>query len=122
MVKFEAISSETLDSLIAEIQEEILANHCPQNSTQELDPRGMVSHPPNDLKVNDEESNVQYTYKEPLITEQEYNLMVSSLNVQQRLIFDLIQNHASQLAAGNFPKQLIHFISGAGGGRQNFSY
>ena len=120
MLKFEAISSETLDSIIAEIQEEILANHCPQNSTQELDPRGMVSHPPNDLKVNDEDSNVQYTYKEPLITEQEYNSMVSSLNEQQRLIFDIIQNHASQLAAGNSPKQLIHFISGAGGVGKTF--
>ena len=121
MKKFEHIDEATLESMISEITEDILNSHVPLNvHDDKLDPRGLASHPPNDLKREEDIENFKFTYEEPPITEQEYNSMVSSLNEKQRDIFSMIQTHAENSNDGNKVNQLIHFISGAGGVGKSF--
>ena len=121
MKKFEHIDEATLESMINEITEDILNSHVPLNvHDDKLDPRGLASHPPNDLKREEDIENFKFTYEEPPITEQEYNSMVSSLNEKQRDIFSMIQTHAENSNDGKKVNQLIHFISGAGGVGKSF--
>ena len=121
MKKFEHIDEATLESMISEITEDILNSHVPLNvHDDKLDPRGLASHPPNDLKREEDIENFKFTYEEPPITEQEYNSMVSSLNEKQRDIFSMIQTHAENSNDGKKVNQLIHFISGAGGVGKSF--
>ena len=120
MVKYEQIEIETLEEILDEVQEEIRQNHVPDNSTQDLDPRGMMSHPPHNLKKPDSEDNSKVTYEEPPITDEEYQLMVASLNTQQQKVFKMVKQHVARVREGKKVDQLIHFLSGAGGVGKTF--
>lgn len=120
MVKFEKISVDTLNEIFGEVEKEIRDSHIPDNSTQELDQRGMVSHPPSDLKKAEKEENFKMIYEEPPISDEEYRKMVRSLNTRQLEVFTTVKRHVARVWEGKKSDQFISFLSGAGGVGKTF--
>ena len=118
--KFEQYDEDMLKELIHDVTAEVresLDNEEKQN--EKLDPRFAFNHPPEDLK-DPEQNNFNVTYKAAPISDEEYARITSSLNIKQKGLFEMIDTHSDLVAQGKPARQMIHFLSGAGGVGKSF--
>eukprot|EP00116_Pleurobrachia_bachei_P000302 sb/3460564/ len=124
MSRFETIDSDTMEDIVDEVKQSIkdrldVEDACKSHSDK-LDNRFALLHPRPGLKDPDDKVNFKITYVEPDISKEEYNTRVNSLNLKQQGVFNLVREHVNQVASGKSVRQLVHFISGAGGVGKTF--
>ena len=66
-------------------------------------------------EITDIDTNIRFSYKEPVIDNVEFTSMIELLNDEQRSVYKIVEQHFENLAAGKDTKQLLHFVSGPGG-------
>ncbi|XP_063692079.1 uncharacterized protein LOC134824229 [Bolinopsis microptera] len=120
--KFEQFDDETLQKMEAEIRQEIKDSLLDENKREVLDGRHLFNHPFEgiDISKEEEKSVFNVTYKEPIVSDEQYQQMVTSLNDKQRELFNIVDHHSSRVAQGHKVNQLLHFVSGAGGVGKSF--
>ncbi|XP_063689165.1 uncharacterized protein LOC134822183 [Bolinopsis microptera] len=120
--KFEQFDDDTLQKMEAEIRQEIKDSLLDENKREVLDGRHLFNHPFEgiDISKEEEKSVFNVTYKEPIVSDEQYQQMVTSLNDKQRELFNIVDHHSSRVAQGHKVNQLLHFVSGAGGVGKSF--
>ena len=96
-----------------EIASEIKPKVAPDNNF-------LHTHPVDGMVDPELSKKVTFEYAEPPMTDKEYTEIVGLLNEKQREAFNMIDDHSTREAQGLENKQLIHFISGAGGCGKSF--
>ena len=117
ILHFQKIPEEDLDRIINECHDYVTNVEFVPKPDCPLDQDNYHTAPPNNLKDTPSEptKNVQYHYVEPSITTDQFNEQVANLNPKQREFYDMIDEHSTRTAKGLPVKQLVHFLSGAGG-------
>ena len=120
--KFEQFDDDTLQKMEAEIRQEIKDSLLDEKKREVLDGRHLFNHPFEgiDISKEEEKSVFNVTYKEPIVSDEQYHQMVTSLNVKQQELFNIVDHHSSRVAQGQKVNQLLHFVSGAGGVGKSF--
>ena len=126
MLHFGSERAELIDEMIDQIREEAQERFKAFKKREaDADPAHYMAYPPDNVSApqdtdEDNRNNYKVEYREPAISREELQANIGALNDKQREFHDMVERHAEATAKGLNPKQLLTFLSGAGGVGKSF--